>query len=102
MSKNYLMTHHIEEIQLQIERIKFDKSLAHLLPKLNQELTRAINSLPEDAANKNIPVPNVYIGTLVINSGKPKMTIEDARAKWKERKSKNKSEDYIDFEDGKE
>jgi len=98
-SKQYLLIHHAEDIALQIERIKYDKSLAHLLPKLYDAYTKAVAALPEEQ-NKNILPPPVFLFTTP--DGQPiakPMGIEEARAKAKEKLQQIKDADYIDFED---
>ncbi len=100
ISKQYVLSNHIEDIQLQIERIKYDKSLAHLLPKLDAELTRAANSLPDEPAKKQLPTPNIYIGSVNINSDKTAgLSIEEAKEKWKQKKANRSKDEYTDYED---
>jgi hypothetical protein len=100
ISKEYILSHHVEDIQMTIERFKYDKSLAPLLPKLYAELTRAANALQDVTTRKVLPAPVVIIGSLTINQNdEKKMTIEEAREKWKQRKQKRSKEDYTDFED---
>lgn len=103
MSKQYVVTHAIENIQLQIQRFETDKSLVHLVPKLYQELARFQSMLPDEVAKKKLPTPTIHIGSLTINNnnteaGKPAMSIEEAREKWKQRKAKKDNDDYIDHE----
>lgn len=98
-NKEYLLIHHADEIALQIERIKYDKTLAHLLPKLNDSYTKAVAALP-DESNKNVLPPPVFLFNLVNgqNLVKP-MEIEDARAKAKDKLKEISADNYIDFED---
>jgi hypothetical protein len=100
INKEYVLSHHVESIQLYIERNQYDKSLAPLMPKLFAELTRATVALQDATTRKVLPAPVVIIGSLTINQNDEKrMTIEEAREKWKQRKQKRSKEDYTDFED---
>lgn len=101
MSKQYVVSHAIEDLQLQIQRFLFDKSLVALVPKLYAELARFTAMLPGEVAKKQLPVPNVFIGSLTVNgkTDRPVMSIEEAREKWKQRKAKKPKDDYTDFED---
>lgn len=98
VSKTYLLHHHIEDIALHIERIKFDKSLSHLLPKLYDSYTKAVLALP-DETNKNVLPPPVFMFNVVQGQEiKKPMSFEEARAAAQ--KKLNRSEkDYTDFED---
>lgn len=51
LSKKYLLVHHIEEIELLIQRAKTDPVLLPFLPKLLDTFTKAVCALPEDVAN---------------------------------------------------
>lgn len=98
VSKQYLLIHHAEEIALQIEQIKTDKSLYYLLPKLNDSYTKAIAALPDEISKKELPTPTVIIGVIQGQSATPTMTFEEAQAKLKQRRQKIKP-DFTDFED---
>lgn len=104
MSKQYVITHAIEDINIKIQKFESDKSLVHLVPKLYQELARMTAMLPDEIAKKQLPVPNIFIGSLTINNGagegnKTVMSIDEAREKWKQHKAKKANDDYIDHED---
>jgi hypothetical protein len=101
MSKQYILSHHIEDIQLTIEKYKLDKSLAHLVPKLYDALTKALALLSEEVSKEKTPVPTVYIGTMNVNSedADDKISFEDAKARWEQKKQKRSQTDYTDFED---
>jgi hypothetical protein len=99
ISKRYVLQNSIENIQLDIERFKNDKSLVYLLPKLYAELTRASNALPDEIPNNNVPQTIVYIGTVVNNTTVNNLPIEQARERWKQIKASRKKDDYIDHQD---
>ncbi len=99
MSKQYLISHHIEDIQQQIERYKFDKSLAQLLPKLYAELTRAINSLPDGAAKPPSAPPTVVISTIVQQAPAATLSLEEAKEKLAAWKANKAAKEFDDFED---
>lgn len=97
VSKKYLLIHHAEEIAMQIERYKSDRSMAHLLPKLNDSYTKALAALPEEV-NKNIlPPPVILLNPVAGQEISRPMTIEQAKAKLLD-KLKKQSEP-IDYED---
>lgn len=102
ISKQYILSHHIEDIQLAIERIKYDKSLAHLLPKFYAELTKATALLSDEIAKEKTPVPTVYIGSVRVNGAAPEsgeLSFEEAKKRWEEKKKKRSESEYTDFED---
>jgi len=105
MSKQYVVTHAIEDIQIKIQKWESDKSLVHLIPKLYQELARFQALLPNEEKKKQLHTPNIFIGSLTVNNGKQEtaklpMTIEEAKEKWKQKKAlRNKDDDYIDSEE---
>ncbi|RYE02390.1 MAG: hypothetical protein EOP50_00170 [Sphingobacteriales bacterium] len=96
-SKRYLMFNHVEELQLHIERIKHDKSLQHILPKLYGELTKAIKELPEDPA---IDLPDTTpIRLTTAGPTETAMPFDQARQKAAELLTKRKEQEYTDYEE---
>ena len=104
MSKQYVISHAIENLQIQIHKAENDKSLVHLVPALNRELRAFSALLPDEVAKKKVEIPHIHIGSLTINNvtnGEKPVVIDinEARKKWKERKAKKTNDDYIDHED---
>lgn len=106
ISKRYVLTNHIEDIQMQIQQVRFDKSLIHLLPKLDAELTKAVAALGDDIPTAEVERPNVIVSAVLVNESSPlpKLSIEEAKEKWKQYKEKKRSTviEDIDHEDVKE
>lgn len=98
VSKTYLLQHHAEDIALQIERIKHDKSLAHLLPKLYDAYTKAISALPEEIGKNVLPPPIIVMGTVAGQEIQKPMSIEEAREAFKKKFGK-KDKEFTDYED---
>lgn len=105
MSKQYVITHAIENLQIRIQQFETDKSLVHLVPKMYQELARFSAMLPDEVAKKKVEVPNVYIGSLTINNnnadnGTNAITAKEAEDKFRAiKKDLLADDDYIESED---
>jgi hypothetical protein len=97
--KRYTLKLHIEAIERKIVQWENDKSLAHLLPKLYAEKTRAIAELPVQLQLPDTPAP-VIILDIKGSMSKPDITAEQARAEAEEiLKHEDKDITDIDFEE---
>lgn len=99
VNKKYCLWHHAEHIKLMISKCSNDKSLMYLLPKLEAEYTRAINSIPDEQNKKPMEAP-VMIFNVIEGQGinMPK-TFEEAVASMKKRQEEK---EYSDFEEVKD
>lgn len=104
LNKQYLLSHHIEEIQLQIQMAK-EKGMEDLLPKLNANLTDALNALPiEKDPLDSRPKKIVYIaGDININNegapGQNKKPLSAALKEADDLLQKESDGEYIEFEE---
>lgn len=96
ISKAYLLSHHIEEIAIMIQKCK-DEGHVDLLPKLFDNYTYALNSLPEMEETKEAPPAQI---TFVFNGAAPveQEPIEDVLAEA-DNLLTNSDGEYIDYED---
>jgi len=98
INKAYLMSHHIQEIGRQIQMC-LDRSKLEYLPKLNDNLTYALNSLPvETEMREAVPAKIVF----VFNGPAPAQTesLEDVLADADDiLKKTTEHGDFIEFTD---
>lgn len=74
ISKTYVLAQHIEEIERQIQLVKEARRF-ELLPKLNDALTYALNSLPaEDKEHEQPPFKIVFISNATRQEDKKTVT----------------------------
>lgn len=103
VSKQFILSHNIERMQIKIEQWENDKSLAHLVPKMYAELTRMASALENEVSKKELPTPNIHIVSLTVNNNsdtsKPRISIEEAKEKWKQKKALQSHTEDIDHED---
>lgn len=100
-SKRYLLYNHAQDIAMQIERIKYDKSLAHLLPKLNDSYTKALNALPDEIKKSTLPPP-VFKFMVVKGQHLPAGMDYDAAMAMADQliaEDEQREQEYADFED---
>jgi hypothetical protein len=104
LNKQYLLSHHIEEIQLQIQMAK-EKGMEDLLPKLNANLTDALNALPVDKDPLDSrPKKVMYVfGDINLNesSGQAenKKPLSAALKEADDLLQKNSNGEYLEFEE---
>ncbi|MDH7463961.1 hypothetical protein QEG73_21850 [Chitinophagaceae bacterium 26-R-25] len=80
LNKNFLLSHHIEEIGRQIQIVLNEKRY-ELLPKLNDSFTYAINSIPREIEeNQSSPAKIVYVfnGTPIMEKKDLNKVLQDA------------------------
>lgn len=96
ISKAYLLSHHIEEIGIMIEKCK-EEGVYDLLHKLFDNYTYALNSLPEMEDAKEAPPAQI---TFVFNGTPPvdQSPLEDVLTEA-DNLLTNTDADYIDYED---
>lgn len=95
INKNYVLTEHIDEIQSQIVLARQARQFA-ILPKLNDNLTYALNSLPPE--EKEAQMAPVKIVFRIQDPGAAPLDV-DALLAEAAALIKKKSDDYIDFEE---
>ena len=100
LSKTYLLQHHAEDIALTIERIKYDKTLIHLLPKFQAEYTRAIMAIPDQAIGNDEPAPQIIIAAVSSQElpAAGAITFDQAKELLQLKKQNQKIEE-LDYED---
>jgi hypothetical protein len=96
--KKYALIHHIEDIQMQIANWKTDKSLAPLLPKMYDSLTKALAALPEEAEAPPIATPVVNYVLVKNQTINVTMAGSDALAAADALIEQERSETSTDFE----
>lgn len=96
ISKAYLLSHHIEDIGIMIRKCQEAKQY-DLLPKLFDNYTYALNSLPDMEEAKEAPPAQI---TFVFNGAPPveQQPVEDVLAESDELLT-NSNGEYIEFED---
>lgn len=96
VSKAYLLSHHIEEIGMMIRKCQ-ESGYHDLLPKLFDNYTYALNSLPDTEEAKEAPPAQI---TFVFNGAPPveQQPVEDVIAEA-DNLLTNSNGEYIDFED---
>lgn len=99
LNKTYLLSHHIQEIGMQIQKC-LDAKKYEYLPKLNDNLTYALNSLPVETDLKEaVPAKIVF----VFNGAAPTKneSLDDVLAEADAILHKNTANgsDYIEFEE---
>ena len=97
LTKLYLLSHHIQEIGLTIQKCK-DKDMMDMLPKLFDNFTYAINSLPEDNSIKEAPPSHI---TYIFNGTPPvaQEPLDDVLKKADKLLTTSKNGEYIEFEE---
>lgn len=95
--KRYTLFHHIESIEAEINKVKNDKSLVHLLPKLLAEKTKAIAALPVKTERPDLPAP-VIVLSVVGEMKKPEMDTVTAREEA-DSIIELEDKDFIDYEE---
>lgn len=98
--KRYGLFHHIEFLKQELQRCKGDKSMANLIPKLSDSLTKAYAAMPVKPSTPDIPQPIIVIDT---RGRYIKATIDPDEAD-KEADlliAMEEKESYIDFEETK-
>lgn len=83
LNKNYLLSHIIDDIGLQIERMKtsFAKGSEQALAKLYMAYIKAVNSLPDDADPLRMPPAQIIFKMFDPDKLKVGMTPDEAREK---------------------
>ncbi len=97
LNKNYLISHHIDEIGMQIQLVK-ESGRLELLPKLNDNYTYALNSIPvqyEPEDHAPAKVIFVYNGATPVQQDTLTELLQQADNYIKA----SKSDDYIDYEE---
>jgi hypothetical protein len=97
LNKNYLISHHIEDIGLQIQAAR-DTGRLDLLPKLNDNFNRAIELIPDEPEDDDIrPARIIYVF-----EGAPAIAKKDLTAVLEEADKMIKGitdADYLEFEE---
>lgn len=83
-SKKFLLYQQQESIMLFIEQCRLDKSLVHLVPKLEMARTKAIMAMPDEINKDVMPPPQINF-TPKQNTGSPPPDYEAAIKRMKER-----------------
>ncbi len=96
--KKFTLRQHVEHLDSLIQQWSKDKSLAHLVPKLAAEKTRAVNAMPVDVENPDLPQPIIMIN---INGSLDDkfQSVEQAREAADALIEMEKNIQDIDFED---
>lgn len=98
LNKNYLLSHHIDEIGMQIQLAK-DAGRYELLPKLNDNYTYALNSIPFEAEERETPPAKI----VYVFDGAPKTEKKDLMSVLLDAdnliKGTAKNGSYIEFEE---
>jgi hypothetical protein len=96
LNKNYLIAHHLDDIQQQIQLAKNARRL-DLLPKLNDNFTYALNSMPPDEQiTDTAPVKIVF----VVKESTASKTVDDLIAEARKMLDlKPEADEYIEFQD---
>jgi hypothetical protein len=95
-SKQYVINGHIEQIERQIQ-MAMDARRLDLLPKLNDNLTYALNSLPEEKDERDQPTVKIILVTSSPTKTDDR-TIDDLISEANQLLEDNNNE-YIDYEE---
>lgn len=97
INKNYLMAHHLDEIEKHIQLAK-EKGRLDLLAKLNDNYTYALNSIPSDAKDFAETPANIVF---VINNETMKQdkSVEDLLAEVDQLINQVPEEDYLEYDE---
>ena len=94
--KRYSLFHHIEFMQQKLQQWKDDKSLAHLVPKMADSITKAIAALPVEMEKQNVPQHIILFKTT--KNITPEMSLSDAIAKADALIEFEKEHEDVEFE----
>ena len=97
ISKQYIIAHSIERIQLKIEQFENDKSLVHLVPKMYDTLAKFTAQLEEELARKKVPASMIFLN-VVQGQQSETMPFDKAKEIFQKRKEESQKT-YDDFED---
>lgn len=97
--KRYTLWHHVEFLRQKLKAWETDKSLAHLLPKLSDSITKAIAAMPVKPEAPDIPAPIILINVVGGKITAPEMSPDEARKEADEIIKQEEKGEYIDFED---
>lgn len=96
INKAYLLSFHLDDIQEQISLAKQARRL-DLLPKLNDNLTYALNSLPpEEKETEAAPAKIIFI---IKDGGAKTMDVDAILAEAEKLLKTDQADEYIDFEE---
>jgi hypothetical protein len=97
INKNYILSHHIDDIRLMIQKIITAKEYS-LLPKFYDNLTYAVNSLPVNDDTKEAPPTHI---TFVFNGPPPvaQEPLEDVLAEADKLLKPTVDGEYIEYEE---
>jgi hypothetical protein len=97
LNKNYVLSHHIDDIRLMIKKI-IDAKEYSLLPKFYDNLTYAVNSLPVVEDAKDAPPTQII---MVYNGAPPveQKPLEDVLAEADNLLKPTVDGEYIDYEE---
>ncbi len=102
LNKSYLMSHHIIEIGRQIQKLmdtKKDELIAKYLPKFNDNLTYALNSLPVETEQRESPPAQI----IFVYNGKPPVKekdLDEVLAEADEMIKTPTNGDYLEYTEG--
>jgi hypothetical protein len=96
--KKFSLQLQVEDISMEINRCKTDKSLIHLLPKFFAEKTRSIAAMPVDVEDSDLPAPVILINISGTMANKF-IDASEARAEADALIEFEKKSEYIDYED---
>jgi hypothetical protein len=97
--KKYTLFHHIEFLQQKMLAIKDDKSLATMIPKLADSITKAIAALPEENEAPDVPAPVLIINVAPGQVITSKYNLEDAMKISEEMIELERNNEYTEFEE---
>lgn len=96
--KKFTLQLHVEFLDKMIAQCSADKSLMALVPKFAAEKTRAVNAMPVDAVNQDLPAP-VILMQVVGKTDTNFIDVMEARNEADALIEFEKKSEYIDYED---